>query len=783
MSQSRVGQILGRVPNTQFFGREAEIERLCRAGKGDLSADADRPAADRPAPSFLRRFRVDPATINLVLGPPRVGKTEILLKCFDRLFTERGHAVPVYHRIEQRETGVVVFAREFLATFLTAFTAFRRNDPNRLFELPGPLPTLVRGAAAEDSGWIRRLVDAFDLATQLGDPVAMLKCALSAPRVAAANTGLVPVVMIDDFHLVVPAANADERAGFFWGQEVLGSLASRSPRRLAAYGNANWVLCGLGRVLVEMLPADEELFGLIRLFEVRPLSDEAFEQTIGAMATARSLEVGESTTELIVQQLNRDLFYAGSLLDAAAAFGRPLKTFMQFERVYTEEVTQGRIARFLDAVLRDAAGDPARLRASLEAMHMVTEAGEAAPREAILECMTRYTTGAEGLLAELHLRELLNSDFEFVRPSVDPVLADYVRVRYRREVSGLPPSLVGDPLLGRRLRLAYSLMMSRHNRAVESKLVDVLSRFDFQSIPTASFLSVRDSNSGLNDAASSDGEDETRIRLPQIVCVSDFGSSDVRGVAWRLVSARGFDGPIYNEENEVDWLVTLIRSKEPLDMETLNRICERQETAGQRGSADRSARAVRWFISKEGFSAAAAEHLSSLGAYGSNYAQLDLLSDHLTNLGQEHRNRKPATEFELVIPTDDEAELIAVRTVEQIARSAAFDQGAINQIKTALIEACINAAEHGDSPDGKIYQRFQIDDDRLVIRVWNKGRVFDPEVEGPARRERKAGMEQRGRGLQIIRALMDDVRFERTDDGTSLVMTKLLRRPPSVVES
>jgi anti-sigma regulatory factor (Ser/Thr protein kinase) len=35
----------------------------------------------------------------------------------------------------------------------------------------------------------------------------------------------------------------------------------------------------------------------------------------------------------------------------------------------------------------------------------------------------------------------------------------------------------------------------------------------------------------------------------------------------------------------------------------------------------------------------------------------------------------------------------------------------------------------------------------------------------------------RGRGLQIIRALMDEVRFERTDDGACLVMTKFLKRP------
>jgi anti-sigma regulatory factor (Ser/Thr protein kinase) len=33
--------------------------------------------------------------------------------------------------------------------------------------------------------------------------------------------------------------------------------------------------------------------------------------------------------------------------------------------------------------------------------------------------------------------------------------------------------------------------------------------------------------------------------------------------------------------------------------------------------------------------------------------------------------------------------------------------------------------------------------------------------------------------LQIIRALMDEVEFERTDDGARLVMTKYLKRPGS----
>ena len=220
-------------------------------------------------------------------------------------------------------------------------------------------------------------------------------------------------------------------------------------------------------------------------------------------------------------------------------------------------------------------------------------------------------------------------------------------------------------------------------------------------------------------------------------------------------------------------------SKEPLDLETLNRIDQRLESSARwpKERVNQPSRVTRWYISKEGFSAVTTERLLSLRSHRSTYLQLDLIHDYLMKLAEGDAQRRPASEFELVIPIEDEAELIAARTVEQIARAADFDQEAVNQIKTALIEACINAAEHGDSPDRKIYQRFTIEDDRLIITVSNKGRTF-ASTNGDAGSASVAAFAKgaRGRGLQIIRSLMDEVRFERTDDGASLVMTKLLKR-------
>src|SRR5262249_17693320 len=136
-------------------------------------------------------------------------------------------------------------------------------------------------------------------------------------------------------------------------------------------------------------------------------------------------------------------------------------------------------------------------------------------------------------------------------------------------------------------------------------------------------------------------------------------------------------------------------------------------------------------------------------------------------------------EYEMVIPMSRDTELIAAHTVEQIARRSNFQPEAINQIKTALVEACINAAEHSLSPDRKIYQRFRVESDRLVVTVSSRGvvpaKLASPQGEGQAKDQSEDRKSRRGWGLKLITTLMDEVEFERVDDGTQLRMTKYIR--------
>ncbi|MDQ3322812.1 MAG: ATP-binding protein [Acidobacteriota bacterium] len=116
--------------------------------------------------------------------------------------------------------------------------------------------------------------------------------------------------------------------------------------------------------------------------------------------------------------------------------------------------------------------------------------------------------------------------------------------------------------------------------------------------------------------------------------------------------------------------------------------------------------------------------------------------------------------------------MIAAHAVEEIARRYSFAPKAINQIKTALVEACINASEHSQSPDRKIYQKFSIEGDKIVITISNRGlRLSDKKAV-----EIAPETGRRGWGLKLMKTLMDEVKFEQVDDGTRISMVKYMTK-------
>jgi serine/threonine-protein kinase RsbW len=273
--------------------------------------------------------------------------------------------------------------------------------------------------------------------------------------------------------------------------------------------------------------------------------------------------------------------------------------------------------------------------------------------------------------------------------------------------------------------------------------------------------------------------DPHTMKLPQ-VCHTAHGvafSSELKQFDEEsCVVAHAFDGPNYTNENELVWLAAKIDSKLEAEADVVEMWCNRLEDVAKRSGF---LRIQFWLIANEGFSAEAIEKLKKYRAYGSSRVQFELLTAQLSD--NAIKSSAPASnEFVLILPMGADNELLAAATAEQIARRLNFRPEAINQIKTAIVEACINASEHSLSPDQKIYQRFRVEDDKLVITISSRGILPANIQAGSAGRagqtEVAGGLDQRrGWGLKLIETLMDEVEFERVDEGTSLRMTKYLR--------
>src|SRR5262249_24745902 len=274
----------------------------------------------------------------------------------------------------------------------------------------------------------------------------------ASAALVAANTGLVPVVLLDN----VPRLAGIGVEG--WSEHPNGALDSSPSQRRGAQWlfealneqserGVAFVLCGWERPLTEMIPGDEDVLAQIEAVRVERLDDSAIEKTIKAASELLGVEVSDSTSELMVQQLGGDLFYIRSVLDRAAADKTSLRSFVEFERVYAAEVWNGRIAKHLGGLLRVAAASPYQRRCALEILRLLSEADGALPLDVVIERAGRYQPDPEALLKRLHWMELLESSYSFVAPASDAVVCDYVRATYREEIVGSRPAHAGEELL------------------------------------------------------------------------------------------------------------------------------------------------------------------------------------------------------------------------------------------------------------------------------------------------------------------------------------------------
>ncbi|MFH0844090.1 MAG: ATP-binding protein [Pseudomonadota bacterium] len=402
------------LPEKHFVNREREIDRL----------------------KDLVDLKENALVGNIILqGDRGIGKTELLKQFYRILFREEKNTLPFYYSFQRATLKAASFAKDYFSRFMRQFLAFLHHDPSIVENVSIPLIRLMPLASSMGLGWLIDLMEDFQDQIKTGDPHEQILAAISAPVLAARESGISVLVMLDNFQLATHLyiLKPDDAPGLMSLFE--GSM--RSPM-------TPHIFTGSPPGLLESLFGSESFKGMVERLRIRPFQeDEAF-----TLFKSYCFHLGITTldeTRRLMKFLGGNPLY---LRNMAGAHGRMKKrevTVRGFWECYSHEVSEGETAFYWSGVFGRLLSDPDKrgvvLRVLMHGMGSPSGTGDSK------RYRTFHDTGrlSRSLgLTEPSLRMILKALQNLgiilpaggFKPIEDNVLRDFIKSLYMREVEG-----------------------------------------------------------------------------------------------------------------------------------------------------------------------------------------------------------------------------------------------------------------------------------------------------------------------------------------------------------
>ena len=134
-----------------------------------------------------------------------------------------------------------------------------------------------------------------------------------------------------------------------------------------------------------------------------------------------------------------------------------------------------------------------------------------------------------------------------------------------------------------------------------------------------------------------------------------------------------------------------------------------------------------------------------------------------------------AQEMRMTIPSDFKFLGAVDAAIQDLAREFSFAKNSMDDVSTALIEACSNAIEHGNKfdKDKRVKVVLLFNGDAFTAKIYDQGPGFDYK----ALQDETAPldpMSERGRGIMIMQAFTDGLKFSY-DEGLCVELRKLVK--------
>ncbi|RRA49601.1 ATP-binding protein [Acidipila sp. EB88] len=135
---------------------------------------------------------------------------------------------------------------------------------------------------------------------------------------------------------------------------------------------------------------------------------------------------------------------------------------------------------------------------------------------------------------------------------------------------------------------------------------------------------------------------------------------------------------------------------------------------------------------------------------------------------------------EVLIPSRLGFEKVAMGTAASMARLMGFSEDRVEDLKTAIAEACINAIEHGNrhNPSLPVGVVLSMHGSELEVQVHDDGAGMTSPAPVPDIDRKMTGEEDaRGMGMFLIQALVDEAEWVPSPVGQSFVRLVIRMNP------
>lgn len=132
-------------------------------------------------------------------------------------------------------------------------------------------------------------------------------------------------------------------------------------------------------------------------------------------------------------------------------------------------------------------------------------------------------------------------------------------------------------------------------------------------------------------------------------------------------------------------------------------------------------------------------------------------------------------QFELKFSSDTKHLERVEKLSTQVANYARLNESDSDDLGIVTTELVNNAIHHGNKndPTKKVHLLFTVDSKKIELRIKDEGNGFDPDkLKDPLAPENL--FSESGRGIFLIRNLMDELDFEFSESGTVTIAIKNL---------